>query len=129
MSPKQPASCNLTGARVFNAPKVTWNASTRYSWRSENGLLNFVSARYAYRGWMYGTVDNSRLTRVDGYGLAAFSAGTGGKLDRGEWSASVWVNNAFDNQYYRRVGNGDYGSVWAWLGEARTVGATLSYKY
>nr|WP_315249134.1 TonB-dependent receptor [uncultured Duganella sp.] len=129
LSPKPPASCNLTGARVFNAPKVTWNASTRYSWRSENGLLNFVSARYAYRGWMYGTVDNSRLTRVDGYGLAAFSAGTGGKLDRGEWNASVWVNNAFDKQYYRRVGNGDYGSVWAWLGEARTVGATLSYKY
>lgn len=129
LSPKPPTSCNLSGERVFNAPKVTWNASTRYSWRSENGLVNFLSARYAYRGWMYGTVDNSRLTRVDGYGLAAFSAGTSGKLAQGEWSASLWVNNAFDKQYYRRVGNGDYGSVWAWLGEARTVGATLSYKY
>jgi iron complex outermembrane receptor protein len=129
LSPKPPASCNLTGERVFNAPKVTWNASTRYEWRSENGLKNFVSARYSYRGWIYGTVDNSRLTRVDGYGLAAFSAGTGGRLDQGEWNASVWVNNAFDKRYYRRVGSGDYGSVWGWLGEARTVGATLSYKY
>jgi iron complex outermembrane receptor protein len=37
LSPKPPASCNLTGQRVFNAPKVTWNASARYAWRSDNG--------------------------------------------------------------------------------------------
>ncbi|WP_343732814.1 TonB-dependent receptor [Duganella sp.] len=129
LSPKPPASCNLTGQRVFNAPRTTWNVSTRYAWRSDSGLENFVSARYSYRGWMYGTVDNSRLTRVEGYGLASFSAGTGGRLAQGDWTASLWVNNAFDKQYYRRVGAGDYGSVWAWLGEARTVGATLAYKY
>lgn len=129
LSPKPPVSCNLTGQRVFNAPKVTWNASTRYQWRTENGLKNFVTARYSYRSWMYGTVDNSYLTRVAGYGLASFSAGTGGKTERGEWSASVWVNNAFDKTYYRREVSGDYGSVWGWLGDPRTFGATLSYKY
>ena len=129
MSPKPPASCNLTGQRVFNAPKVTWNASARYAWRSDNGLNNFVGARYSYRGWMNGTVDNSALTRVSSYGLASFSAGTGGKLQRGDWSASLWVNNAFDKTYYRRLSSGDYGTVWGWLGESRTVGATLTYKY
>jgi iron complex outermembrane receptor protein len=129
LSPKPPAYCDLTGQRVFNAPKVTWNASTRYQWRTENGLDNFVSARYAYRGWMYGSVDNSSLTRVKGYGLAGFSAGTRGKLEHGEWNASIWVNNAFDQQYYRRVAAGDYGSVWGWLGDPRTFGATLTYKY
>jgi len=129
LSPKPPAFCNLTGQRVFNAPKVTWNANTRYDWRTENGLNNFVTARYSYRGWMYGSVDNSSLTRVKGYGLAAFSAGTGAKANHGEWTASVWVNNAFDKTYYRRVVSGDYGSVWGWLGEQRTFGATLSYKY
>jgi iron complex outermembrane receptor protein len=117
LSPKPPPSCNLTGQRVFNAPKVTWNASARYDWRSDNGLKNYVSARYSYRGWMYGTADNSSLTRVSSYGLAAFSAGTGGKLDRGDWSASLWINNAFDKQYYRRQVSGDYGSVWGWLGD------------
>jgi iron complex outermembrane receptor protein len=129
LSPKPPPSCDLTGQRVFNAPKVTWNAGARYDWRSDNGLKNYVSARYSYRGWMYGTVDNSSLTRVSSYGLAAFSAGTGGKLDRGDWSASLWINNAFDKQYYRRQVSGDYGSVWGWLGESRTIGATLAYKY
>ena len=129
LSPKPPPSCNLTGQRVFNAPRITYNASARYDWRSENGLTNYVSARYSYRGWMYGTVDNSSLTRVSSYGLAAFSAGTGGKLQRGDWSASLWINNAFDKQYYRREVSGDYGSVWGWLGESRTIGATLAYKY
>lgn len=129
LSPRPPASCDLTGARVFNAPKVTWNASARYGWRTDGGFDNFVSARYAYRSAMFGTVDNSALTRVSSYGLASFSAGTGGKLARGDWSASLWINNAFDKQYYRRVGAGDYGTVWGWLGEARTVGATLTYKY
>ncbi|MFS2002729.1 TonB-dependent receptor plug domain-containing protein [Duganella sp. CT11-25] len=129
LSPKPPPSCDLTGQRLFNAPKVTWNASARYDWRSDNGLKNYVSARYSYRGWMYGTVDNSSLTRVSSYGLAAFSAGTGGKLERGEWNASLWINNAFDKQYYRRQVSGDYGTVWGWLGESRTIGATLAYKY
>jgi iron complex outermembrane receptor protein len=129
LSPKPPASCDLTGQRVFNAPKVTWNASARYAWHSDNGLNNFVGARYSYRGWMNGTVDNSALTRVSSYGLASFSAGTGGKLERGDWSASLWVNNAFDKTYYRRLSSGDYGTVWGWLGESRTVGATLAYKY
>lgn len=129
LSPKPPVSCNLTGQRVFNAPKVTWNASARYNWRTESGLNNFVGARYSYRGWMYGTVDNSSLTRVSSYGLASFSAGTGGKLQRGDWSASLWVNNAFNQTYYRRQSSGDYGTVWGWLGESRTVGATLTYKY
>lgn len=78
---------------------------------------------------MFGTGDNSALTRVSSYGLASFSAGTGGKLERGDWSASLWINNAFDKRYYRRTGAGDYGTVWGWLGEARTFGATLTYKY
>ncbi|MET0266149.1 MAG: TonB-dependent receptor [Duganella sp.] len=129
LSPRPPASCDLTGQRVFNAPKVTWNLNARYQWRTENGLNNFVSGRYSYRSWMYGTVDNSSLTRVSSYGVASFSAGTGGKLENGEWSASLWLNNAFDKQYYRRVGAGDYGTVWGWLADGRTAGVTLAYKY
>jgi len=124
-----PASCNLSRERVFNAPRLTYNASARYSWASENGLRSFVGARYAYRSWMFGTVDNSALTRVPGYGLASFSAGTGGTLAHGDWTASVWLNNAFDRTYWRRLVNGDYGSVAGWRGEPRTLGATLAFNY
>jgi iron complex outermembrane receptor protein len=129
LAPNPPPSCNLTGSRVFNAPKLTANASVRYGWTADNGLRSFVSARYAYRSSMFGTVDTSRFTRVPGYGLAAFAAGTEGKLGDGEWSASVFLNNAFDKTYYKRLVNGEYGSVAGWLGERRTLGVTLAYRY
>ncbi|WEF35111.1 TonB-dependent receptor [Pseudoduganella chitinolytica] len=129
LAPKPPPSCNLSGRRVFNAPRLTYNASARYSWTGPGELRSFVGARYARRSWTYGTVDNSEFTRIPGYGLASFSAGTGGKLRQGEWTASVWVNNAFDQTYWRRLVNGDYGSVAGWRGEPRTVGATLAYTY
>ena len=124
-----PASCNLSRERVFNAPRLTYNASARYSWTGAGGLRSFVGARYAHRSWMFGTVDNSALTRVPGYGLASFSAGTGGRLAHGDWTASLWLNNAFDRTYWRRLVNGDYGSVAGWRGEPRTLGATLAYNY
>ena len=124
-----PSACNLSGERVFNAPRVTSNASARYEWTTSNGLRNFVSGRYAWRSWMYGTVDNSEFSRVPGYGLAAFSAGTSGKTARGEWNVSVWLNNAFDKTYYKRLVNNEYGSVTGYLGERRTLGVTLGYRY
>jgi iron complex outermembrane receptor protein len=128
LAPNPPASCDLTGKRVFNAPKLTYTASTRYSWGGEDGLRSFVSARYAYRSWMYGTVDDSEFTRVPGYGLLALSAGTSGKTSKGDWSVSLWLNNALDKTYYRRLVNGDYGSVGAWVGQPRTLGITLAYS-
>jgi iron complex outermembrane recepter protein len=129
LAPKPPKSCDLTGQRVFNAPRVTANVRARYEWNTDNGLKNFVSGRYAWRSWMYGTVDASRFTRVSGYGLAAFSAGTSGKAGQGEWSASLWLNNAFDKTYYKRLVNNEYGSVTGYLGDPRTLGVTLGYRY
>ncbi len=129
LAPKPPASCNLSGERLFNAPRLTYNASARYSWNGAGGLRSHVSARYAYRSTMFGTVDNSAFTRVPGYGLASFSAGTEGTFERGTWNASIWLNNAFDKTYWRRLVNGDYGSVGGWRGEPRTLGVTLAYQY
>jgi iron complex outermembrane receptor protein len=123
------AVCDLTGNQVFNAPKLTFNATARYTWHTLNGLTSYVSARYSYRTWTYGTVDDSSFTRIPGYGLVAVSAGTGGKFSRGNWSASVWVNNLFNKTYYRRLVESDYGSVVGWIGEPRTIGGTLTYQF
>ncbi|TWI67323.1 iron complex outermembrane receptor protein [Pseudoduganella lurida] len=128
LAPNAPKSCDLSGEGVFNAPRVTANASVRYEWNAA-GLKNFVAGRYAWRSWMYGTVDNSQFSRVPGYGLAAFSAGTSGRTDKGEWTASLWLNNAFDKTYYKRLVNNEYGSVTGYLGEQRTLGVTLGYRY
>ncbi|MEK6424284.1 MAG: TonB-dependent receptor [Burkholderia gladioli] len=121
--------CNLSGRQVFNAPKLTLSASVRYGWKSSNGLSSYVSATYSYRTWMYGTVDDSSFTRVPGYGVAGLSAGTGGKFGPGSWSASIWVTNLFNKTYYRRLTESDYGSVIGWIGDPRTIGGTLTYRF
>jgi len=123
-----PKFCNLTGARVFNAPRLTYNASARYDWQA-GGLDSFVGARYAYRSSMFGTVDDSQFTRMAGYGLLALQAGTGGHVAKGSWSATVWVKNVQNRTYYSRLVNSDYGSVLGWIGDPRTVGVTLGYRF
>jgi iron complex outermembrane receptor protein len=134
LAPSPPPSCNLTGRRVFNTPRLTFNAGLRHSWPTENGRELHAGARYAYRGWMYASVDDSAWTRQSGYGLLALSAGVSGPasgagMAGGRWDATVWINNALDKTYYRRIVSGDYGSVFGWPGDPRTLGVTISYRY
>ncbi|TBV04324.1 TonB-dependent receptor [Stutzerimonas kirkiae] len=124
-----PATCDLSGEQVFRSPKVTYNLTSRYDWRAGDGLDAFLQARWSYRSWAYGTVDNSRYTRIPGYGLLNLSAGLGGQYGDGRWNASVWLNNALDKTYYRTLSAGSYGEVYGNRGEPRTLGVTLGYDF
>lgn len=124
-----PATCDLTGEQVFRSPRLTYNVNARYEWSPRNGGNWFVAARYAYRDWSYGTVDNSRFTRIPAYGLLGVSAGYGREVGEHSWSATLWLDNATDRRYYRTLVAGDYGSAYGVLGEPRTVGASFEYRY
>ncbi|QLF94270.1 TonB-dependent receptor [Pseudomonas sp. ABC1] len=124
-----PATCDLSGEQVFRSPKVTYNLTSRYDWRASDDLDAFLQARWSYRSWAYGTVDNSRYTRIPGYGLLNLSAGLGGQYGDGRWNASVWLNNALDKTYYRTLSAGSYGEVYGNRGEPRTLGVTLGYDF
>lgn len=120
-------SCDLTGYRVFNAPKRIFVFDSSYEWNSINDYKQYLSARYAYRSWTYGTVDDSVSDRIPGYGIASFSTGIKKQTLDGTWDVSLWVNNAFNKLYYTRlVGSG---AVVGYVGDPRTVGATVKYSY
>lgn len=118
--------CDLTGQRVFNAPKQVFALAARYNW-VQGDFKPYASARYTYRGWTYGSVDNDESARVPGYGLAAFTLGAKLPVSGGEWDAALWVTNAFDKLYYTRVNGG--GTVIGYVGDPRTVGLTLAYAF
>lgn len=120
------AFCDLTGQRVFNAPKQILALSARYNW-TQGDLKPYVSARYTYRGWTYGSVDNSASARVPGYGLAAFTLGVKRPTDTGDWDAALWITNAFNKLYYTRLNGGS--TVIGYVGDPRTVGVTLGYAF
>lgn len=129
LAPNAPTSCDMSGQRVFRSPKVTYNVTSRYEWQTFGALQAFVSGRYSYRTWSYGTVDDSRFTRVPGYGLLSASTGLSGKYGDGSWNASLWANNLTNKRYYRTMNSGDYGSAFGVLGEPRTLGVTLGYDF
>jgi iron complex outermembrane receptor protein len=124
-----PASCNLTGHRVFNTPRASANTGVLYGFALDDGLDARFGARYAWRGWTYGTVDDSQFTRQPAYGLLALSAAIGGKYDGRRWDATLWLNNALNKVTYRRLLNGDFGAVYGWRGDPRTLGLTVTLHY
>ncbi|PTQ69091.1 TonB-dependent receptor [Pseudomonas sp. GV071] len=129
LKPGAPATCDLSGEPVFRSPRLTYNLTSRYEWPLDDGLNAFVSGRWSYRTWAYGTVENSEYTRIPGYGLLALSTGLSGKYGDGTWNASLWLNNALDKTYYRTLSAGSYGEVYGNLGEPRTLGVTLGYDF
>ncbi|MCQ9427321.1 TonB-dependent receptor [Pseudomonas sp. LJDD11] len=129
LAPNAPSSCNMNGERVFRSPKVTYNLTSRYEWQTFAALQAFAQARWSYRSWAYGSVDNSAFTRIPGYGLLNLSTGLSGKYADGTWSASLWANNLTDKRYYRSMSAGDYGSAFGVVGEPRTLGVTVGYDF
>ncbi|SLM62519.1 MULTISPECIES: TonB-dependent receptor [Dickeya] len=124
-----PASCDLSGERVFSSPQLTYNARIRYEWQAFDNVQAFVAGRWAWRSWAFGTVEDSDFTRIPSYGVLNLSTGVSGKQNNHTWRATLWLNNALDKTYYRTLKAGDYGSAYGVLGEPRTVGVTFGYDF
>ncbi|MEK1907545.1 MAG: TonB-dependent receptor [Pseudomonas sp.] len=127
--PGAPATCDLSGERVLGASKWIGNFSGEYAWQLENRLQPYVAGSYAYRSEAEGTLDNSDLSKIDGYGLVNFSAGLRTDFGDGQLDASLWVKNAADKEYYLAVGSAGNGLYTGSLGQPRTAGVSLRYDF
>ncbi|TLX73162.1 TonB-dependent receptor [Pseudomonas nicosulfuronedens] len=124
-----PATCDLTGDRVVGASKWIANLNGEYAWNLDDGIRPYVTGSYSYRSEAEGTLDNSDLSKIDGYGLANFSVGLRKDLDDGQLDASVWLKNAFDKDYYLAAFASINGSYTASVGQPRTLGASVRYDF
>ncbi|HCD6620149.1 TonB-dependent receptor [Pseudomonas aeruginosa] len=127
--PGAPSSCDLTGQRVVGASKWIANLNGEYQWRLDDRFQPYVSASYAYRSAAEGTLDNSDLSKIDGYALVNLTAGLRSDLGDGQLDTSVWLKNAFDKDYYLSAFASINGSYTASVGQPRTLGVSLRYDF
>ncbi|MBH9335734.1 TonB-dependent receptor [Pseudomonas aeruginosa] len=127
--PGAPSSCDLTGQRVVGASKWIANLNGEYQWRLDDRFQPYVSASYAYRSAAEGTLDNSDLSKIDGYALVHLAAGLRSDLGDGQLDTSVWLKNAFDKDYYLSAFASINGSYTASVGQPRTLGVSLRYDF
>ncbi|HEJ3351941.1 TonB-dependent receptor [Pseudomonas aeruginosa] len=127
--PGAPSSCDLTGQRVVGASKWIANLNGEYQWRLDDRFQPYVSASYSYRSAAEGTLDNSDLSKIDGYALVNLAAGLRSDLGDGQLDTSVWLKNAFDKDYYLSAFASINGSYTASVGQPRTLGVSLRYDF
>ncbi|MDF3933780.1 TonB-dependent receptor [Pseudomonas citronellolis] len=124
-----PTTCDLSGQRVMGASKWIANLNGEYKWQLENRFEPYVTASYAYRSEAEGTLDNSDLSKIPGYGISNFSVGLRHEVGDGLLDGSLWVKNAFDKEYYQAVIASSNGLYVGYPGQRRMAGVTLRYDF
>lgn len=114
---------DLSGQPLANAPTWSGNVGARKQWAMSGGIRSYVALDYHYRSRYNTTLERSRNSFVDGYGLVGARLGLSSPQG---WDASFWVRNLLDQDHVAAIqtlyGVGAYG---AYAGEPRTIGTTL----
>jgi iron complex outermembrane recepter protein len=120
-----PAS-DVIGREVPGAPIVSANLALQYTASLSNGMDLVTRLDYEHRGKTYWTLDN--LDTQDSYNLTNLSIA----LERERWSARLYVNNLFDEEYiewfFARRFIGLPADI-AWPSKPRQAGFEFSLRY
>ncbi len=113
------------------APEVSGSAIVTYRHPTESGEA-FFTTEYVYRSEMFGGPDNIRDAAVDSWDEFNFRFGY---RSNSAWSVTVWLENAFDEEYFERgwenadvnnqFGYGLFNEL-VWPARPRTLGVTFS---
>jgi len=127
------ATANLSGAPLPAVSKWVVSFGGEYdrslgSWWS-NGVTGYVGGDFSWRSSYFSAANDSIYSSVPGYEVTNLEIGA--RTDDGRWDLSFWARNAFDTNYYITRGPLPFnsGGLSVLLGDPRTIGATLSFKY
>ena len=97
-------SQNLAGARPPLSPEWKFTANFDYTHPlGSSQLLGVFSGAYTYQSKINYSLSADPLTIQGGYGIANFSFGI--RQADGKWEVMAFINNAFDQHYYRNMAN------------------------
>ena len=116
------------------APEVSASAIVTYERPTASGEM-FFTTEYVYRSKMYGGPDNIADATVDSWDEFAFRLGYRSDSD---WWGTLWVENAFDEEYFERgwenadvdnqYGYGLFNEL-VWPARPRTIGVTIGKNW
>ncbi len=123
-----------SGNNLPFAPEVSASAIVTYERPIASGEM-FFTTEYVYRSKMYGGPDNIPDAAVDSWDEFAFRLGYRSDSD---WWGTLWVENAFDEEYFERgwenaeadnqFGYGLYNEL-VWPARPRTIGVTIGKNW
>ena len=128
------ACSDCDGNNLPFAPEVSASAIVTYERPAASGEV-FFTTEYVYRSKMYGGPDNIPDATVGSWDEVAFRLGYRSDSD---WWATLWVENAFDEEYFERgwenaepdnqFGYGLFNEL-VWPARPRTIGVTIGKNW
>jgi iron complex outermembrane receptor protein len=125
-------SCD--GNNLPFAPEVSTSAIVTYRHPAFSGEM-FFTTEHVYRSEMFGGPDNIDDAAVDSWSEFNFRLGY---RSAGAWWATLWIENAFDEEYFERGWenadeNNEFGyglfNELVWPARPRTVGITVGMDW
>ncbi len=120
---------DLAGQRIAEAPKFSGNFTANYAHPIGDSLELHLRGELFYNGSQALALDGDTRQVQDGYALASASIGIG-DVD-GAWAVQLWGRNLFDKFYVVDTFNSTIpgGSLNAYVGDPRTYGLTVRFKF
>ncbi|MGB6231333.1 MAG: TonB-dependent receptor [Litorimonas sp.] len=101
---------DLSGGRLPNAPRFRLSGLLRQSIPMETSFDAFAQISGRYQSSTLFALNNDPRTEQDGFAIVNLAAGL--ESDDGQWTATVYVNNVFDQFYASNIfGDPLYGGV------------------
>ncbi|WP_417459579.1 TonB-dependent receptor [Kordiimonas sp.] len=120
---------DLSGSRLSETPKFSGNATATYRRPINDDLEMFVRGELFYNSTARLSVAQDDRQSQDSYALVGASMGVG-DID-GAWSLQLWARNLLNEAYVLDTFDSTIpgGSLNAYIGDPRTYGLTLRFRY
>ncbi|WP_262692250.1 TonB-dependent receptor [Kordiimonas aestuarii] len=120
---------DLSGSRLSETPKFTGNATATYRRAINDNLEGFLRTEVYYNSYTNLSVSQDERQFQDAYFLVGASVGVG-DID-GAWSLQLWARNLLNEAYVLDTFDSTIpgGSLNAYIGDPRTYGLTLRFRY
>jgi iron complex outermembrane receptor protein len=124
-------SVDLSGQPIPGASKFAYSlgidASQPVGTLGNQGLEIYGHADWGHRSSYLTQVTNSIYSRVPAYGL--LTARIGLRPENQRWDVSLWAHNLTDTHYWQTISAQNTGQIAGTIGEPRTFGGTVRFKY